>query len=71
MHAEDIIAIVTHLVDPRSDFETKHSPDEPSATEQTNLIKIKMWELKAKRYLDHEEVLNKNVIKIYGLVMGQ
>ena len=76
--AEDVIILVSALQDPLSptdgpsdSFESKHFPAEPDETEQKIPIKMKVWEMKIKRYLDREDRLCENMNKIYGLVIGQ
>ena len=36
-----------------------------------NAMKLKRWEMRMKHFLDWEEQLKENKVKIYGLVIGQ
>ena len=76
--AEDVIILVSALQDPLSptadpsdSFEIKYCPAEPDETKQKIPIKMKVWEMKIKRYLDREDRLNENINKMYGLVIGK
>jgi hypothetical protein len=75
--AEDVIILVSALQDPLSptadpsdSFESKYCPAEPDETDQKIPLKMKVWEMKIKRYLDCEDRLRENIKKIYGLVIG-
>ena len=68
---EDIVSLVTDLKNPMEEFNTEHSPTDPTEEEEKSHFKMKMWELRAKRFLDREETLGQNVFKIYALVIGQ
>ena len=57
--------------DPSDSFESKYCLVEPDETNQKIPIKMKVWEMKIKRYLDREDQLGENINKIYGLVIGQ
>ena len=76
--AEDVIILVSALqdslsptADPSDSFESKYCPAEPEKTEQNIPIKMKVWEINIKQYLDHEDKLRENINKIYGLVIGK
>jgi len=59
------------LKDPKTDFETKDAPTDLTFLEQASSTKQKIWELKVKHFLNREEELLENIIKIYGLAIGQ
>ena len=63
--------MVKNLKDPFPNFETKHMPKDLTATEEGSKMKMKMWEMRVKKYMDREEVLTENVNKLYGIVIGQ
>ena len=76
--AEDVIILVLELQDhlsptddPSDSFKSKNCPAEPDETKKNIPIKMKVWEMKIKRYLDNEDRLRENINKIYGLVIGQ
>ena len=69
--ADDIVEMVTNLNDPFPKFETKHMPKELTKTEEESKIKMKMWEMRVKKYIDREEVLTENANKLCGIVIGQ
>ena len=63
--------MVTYLNDPFPNFETKHMPKELIKTEEESNIKMKMWEMRVKKYIYREEVLIENENKLYGIVIVQ
>ena len=63
--------MVTDINDPFPNFETKHMPKELTKTEEESKIKMKMWEMRVKKYIDREEVLAENTKNLYGIVIGQ
>ena len=69
--AEDVVEMVTNLNDPLPNLETKNMPKELTKTEEESKIKMKMWEMRVKKYIDREEVLTENANKLYGIVIGQ
>ena len=69
--AEDIVEMVTNLKDPCTNFKTKHIPKDLTTIEEGSKIKMKMWEIRVKKYMDREEVLTENTKKLYGIVIGQ
>ena len=69
--AEDIVEMVTTLKDPFPNFETKHMPKYLTTTEEGSKLKIKMWEIRVKKYMDREEVLTENTNKLYGIFIGK
>ena len=68
---EDVVSMIVDLKDPKSGFETKFSPTDLDDEDQSSATKVKIWELKVKKYLDREEKLEKNTNKIYALTIGQ
>ena len=68
---EDIIPLVDRLEDPTSDFATRHEPADLTTEEMASPTKVKMWEIKVKRYMDREETLHENLNKLYAVVIGQ
>ena len=69
--AEDVVGMITNIFDPVSDFETKNAPEDPSVEDQASMLKMKLWELKAKKYLEKDEMLQQNVNKLYAIIIGQ
>ena len=69
--AEEIIEMVTDLNDLFPNFETKHMSKELTKTEEESEIKMKMWEMRVKKYIDRKEFLTENASKLYGIVIGQ
>ena len=71
--AEDIVEMVTNLKDPFPNFETKHMPKDLTTTEEVSKMnmKMKMWEMRVKKYMDREEVLTENANKLYGIFIGK
>jgi len=67
-HAEDVICLITKLVDPMSDFEARHMPTNPTSQEEASPVKMKMWAEKLKRYMDREDLLRENIHKLYGVI---
>ena len=68
---EDVLPIVTDITDPKTDFETKYMPSDLSDVDEKKTLKVKMWELRIKRYLDREETLEQNILKLYAITLGQ
>ena len=58
------------LTDPTNCFEDSHCPAYLDASEQAQVTKMKKWELQYKLFLEREEVPNKNIFKIYCLIIG-
>ena len=52
-------------------FETNHAPVHLTDVELVSPVKVKMWELCIKRYLDREFNLRGNLHKLYAVVLGQ
>ena len=52
--AEDIVEMVTNLKDVFPNFEKKHMPKDLTTTEEGSKIKMKMWEIQVKKYMDRE-----------------
>ena len=69
MRAKDAVGLIVEISNPKIGFETKHSPGEPSEEELKRNFKIKMWELRVKRFLDREENIPQNMSKIYSIVI--
>ena len=63
--------MVTNLKYPSPNFETKHIPRDLTTTEEGSKLKMKMWEIRVKKYMDREEVLTENTNKFYVIVIGQ
>ena len=63
--------MVTNLKDPFTNFKTKHMPKDITTTEEGSKIKMKMWEIRVKKYMDREEVPTESANKLYGIVIGQ
>ena len=61
--AEDIVEMVTKLEDPCTNFETKHMPKDLTTTEEGSKIKMKMWKIRVKKYMDREEVITESLSK--------
>ena len=51
--------------------DTKNMPKELTKTEQESKMKMKMWEMRVKKYLERKEVLTENANKLYGIVIGK
>ena len=49
--AEDIVEMVTNLKYPCTNFETQHMPKDLTTTEEGSKIKMKMWEIRVKKYM--------------------
>ena len=67
---EDVLPLIVALKDPSADFKTNNKPADLSDTE-TNPSKIRVWELKYKRFITRTETLEGNKLKLYGLIIGQ
>ena len=52
--AEDIVEVITDLNDPVTNFYTKHMPDDLTEKEEESKIKMKIWEMRVKQYMDQE-----------------
>jgi len=59
------------LEDSFKDFARKYAPEDLPEDEEVRTIKLKIWEMRVKRYLDQEEILQENVNKLHGLMIGQ
>ena len=68
--AEDVVQLVTNLVNLTATFKDDNMPD-ITEENRNNMIKMKLWEMKVKRYLYREETLLENIVKLYGIVIGQ
>ena len=53
-NAEDIVEIIIDLNDEVTNFDTKHMPDELTEKEEESKIKMNMWEMQVKQYMDRE-----------------
>ena len=69
--SEDIVEIITDLKGPVTNVDTKHIPDDLTKKEEESKIKMTMWEIRVKRYINREEILIENTNKLYGIVIGQ
>ena len=49
--AEEIIEMATYLNDLFPNFENKHIPKELTRTEEESKIKIKIWEMRVRKYI--------------------
>ena len=54
---ENIVEMVTDLNDPLPKFGTKHMPKERTKKEEESKMKMKMWEMRVKKFIDREELL--------------
>jgi len=70
-NAKDVIGLIINMDDPKADFQMKYAPKDLDVTEANNLFVMKMWKLRAKIYVDREEMLGANIHRIYALVLGQ
>ena len=61
---EDVVKLVSSLKDPMPAFLAKHEPTDLSKNEQKNPSKVRMYEQRKKRFLDREELLQGNTIKV-------
>ena len=68
--AEDVVSLIVDLEDPTNVFEGK-MPTELSTEDQNSKVKMKVWEMRLKRYLDREDVLTENINRLYGIMIGQ
>ena len=59
------------LEDPFTDFETNNAPVDLTEVELASPVRVKMWEICIKRYLDREWKLRGNLHKLYSVVLGQ
>jgi len=69
--AEDIIPMIMDLKDLTTDFEENNMPEDLSTTEAANPSKVEKWKMQLKRYMDHEDNLSENIVKLFGVVYGQ
>jgi len=70
-HAKDVIPLIVDIKDLKESFEVYNMPADLEEEEKQSLMKFKLWEMRLKKFLDREEKLSKNIIKIYGIVLGQ
>jgi len=42
-----------------------------TAEEKAKPAKMKMWEMRLKRYSDREETLSENMRRLHGIIIGQ
>jgi len=59
------------LSDLKADFEGQNKPDDFSTTEQANPMRMEQWKMRYKQFIIREEILQENITKIYGLIIGQ
>jgi len=69
--AEDVIILITNLFDSNAEFEAQNKPDYLSTTKQENLMRMEQWKIRYKQFIIREEILQENITKIYGLIIGQ
>ena len=50
--AEDIVEMLTNLKDPFPNFETEDIPKDLTTIEEGSKLKMKMWEIQVKKYMD-------------------
>ena len=50
--AEDMVKIITDLKNPVTYIIIKHMPDNLTVKEEESKIKMKMWEIRVKQYMD-------------------
>jgi len=67
---QDVIKLIMDLEDPLPDFESNNAPTDLPENE-TSTAKIELRKLRLKRYLDREELLTGNIVKLYGIIYGQ
>ena len=58
------------MKDSVTNFDTKDMLDDPTKKEEQLKIKMSMWEMRVKWYMDREEILINNTNKLYGIVIG-
>jgi len=68
--AEDVITLIIDLKYPKQEFEEKYAPETLSDIDKEIPPKVRMWKLCFKRYLEREETLLENIMKLYGLIIG-
>ena len=50
--SEDIVETITDMNDPVTNFDTNHMPDDLTKKEEESKIKMNMWEIRVKRYMN-------------------
>ena len=70
-NGEDVIPVITKLEDPTTTFEENHAPGDLTEAELASPVKVKMWELRIKKFLSREWKLRGNLHKLYAVVLGQ
>lgn len=70
-NGEDLVPIITKLKDPTTIFEDNHAPKDLTETKLASPVKVKMWELRIKQYLNRERKLRGNIHKLYPIILGQ
>jgi len=65
------VILVTDLTDPKMDFIIKNKPMDLTGSEINNPIKMEEWKMRFKQFMSREEILDENVMKLYGLIIGQ
>jgi len=69
--AEDIMELIVELKDPTIFFESKHILADLTDEDEAKPAKIKMWEIRLKKYLDRKETLSENMHRLYGIIIRQ
>jgi len=63
--AEDVITLIVDIQDPKPAFKAIHTPKPLEEKDEESPSKLRMWELQVKRFLDCQDILNENIVKIY------
>ena len=69
-YSEYIGCIATDMNYPTMDFEEIHMPEYLTEDKEKRPSKQKMWEIKLKKYLDEEYIIQENKNKMYVIVIG-
>ena len=69
-HAENIVCIATDVEGPIADSEARYMT-EYLIEDEGKITSKKMWEIKLKKYIYREEIMQENRNKIYAIVIGK
>jgi len=61
-NTEDIVCLIVDLEDPTTVFEANNAPEDLLSEEEKYNVKVKLWEMKIRRYLNRENTLKGNIM---------
>ena len=70
-NSEDVLIIIQDLKDPKSLFDFKNKPKYLTTEESKSEVNKAILAVRLRQYIEQEERLSLNMIKIYGIMWAQ